>query len=593
MTSTTVIYSGQRKTFTVATTGTYDIVADGAQGGNAGGNAGGDGAQVGGDFVLTAGTTLDIVVGGQGGAPTGAGGGGGGGGGTFVIETSTGGATVRDVLLIAGGGGGAGNASGNLHGAGYAGLTGRAGGNGAGRRAGVGGANGAGGTGALVQDGGGGGGYSGGAGGTSGPAGDGTGRTGSYAGGSSVQGGFHALYASGAGGYGGGGGGGFGGGGGGGGFGGGGGGYFAFTGYGGGGGGSLNNAIADANQTATAGINTGNGFVSITPVCYLRGTRILTASGEVPVEDLKPGDLLVTRFGPLRPVKWIGRQSFAGRFLGRTNAPVRIRAGALAENTPRRDLTVSPGHGVLVDDRLVSAFLLVNGVTISQDATEDVVDYFHIDFGVHDCVIAEGAWAESYAEQRNRAMFHNADDFAAAFPGHVPAYQETCLPQVNDPHHPDLPALRRAVLARVPDGHVTEDADVHLLADGRRVDPVAADETGWTFRVPAGTATLRLCSRACSPSLVGVNADPRPLGLRIATLAFRFATGGRAVPLATLPDAGWHGLEQDESGPFRWTDGAARLPVPVPYGAAADGYDLVITGKRLRCYLHAEEARAA
>ena len=88
-------------TFTAPETGVYDILAFGAQGG-AGtfGHVGGLGAEVGGDFALTAGETLSIVVGGMGGAAAGANA--GGGGGTFVL-TSTG-----TALLIAGGGGGSG-----------------------------------------------------------------------------------------------------------------------------------------------------------------------------------------------------------------------------------------------------------------------------------------------------------------------------------------------------------------------------------------------------------------------------------------------------------------------------------------------------
>ena len=43
------------------------------------------------------------------------------------------------------------------------------------------------------------------------------------------------------------------------------------------------------------------------PHCFLRGTRILTPDGEIPIEDLTIGGLVETPGGPL-PVKWIGRK---------------------------------------------------------------------------------------------------------------------------------------------------------------------------------------------------------------------------------------------------------------------------------------------
>jgi hypothetical protein len=66
--ATTVFsYSGKLQTFTVPTTGTYDIVAEGAQGGFTDSvSIPGKGAEVGGDFQLTAGEMLSIVAGGQG-----------------------------------------------------------------------------------------------------------------------------------------------------------------------------------------------------------------------------------------------------------------------------------------------------------------------------------------------------------------------------------------------------------------------------------------------------------------------------------------------------------------------------------------------
>ncbi len=97
--ATTFSYTGGLQSFTATTAGTYDIVAFGAQGGS-GFSAGGLGAEIGGDFVLTAGETLQIAVGGMGSSNHD--GYGGGGGGSFVVAPSS------TPLVIAGGGGGGG-----------------------------------------------------------------------------------------------------------------------------------------------------------------------------------------------------------------------------------------------------------------------------------------------------------------------------------------------------------------------------------------------------------------------------------------------------------------------------------------------------
>ena len=76
---TTFNETGGIVTYTVPTTGIYDIVAYGAQGG---GGAGGLGAEIGGDVSLTAGEVLTIAVGGQGGTYNR---GYSGGGGSFVV----------------------------------------------------------------------------------------------------------------------------------------------------------------------------------------------------------------------------------------------------------------------------------------------------------------------------------------------------------------------------------------------------------------------------------------------------------------------------------------------------------------------------
>ncbi len=101
--------TGTIQTWTVPATGTYKITAYGAMG-TAGASVGGKGAKMSGDFQLTAGEKLRILVGQQGDITSTTYG--GSGGGTFVVkEVSSGGDLMYDgqrvvPLIVAGGGGG-------------------------------------------------------------------------------------------------------------------------------------------------------------------------------------------------------------------------------------------------------------------------------------------------------------------------------------------------------------------------------------------------------------------------------------------------------------------------------------------------------
>jgi hypothetical protein len=190
------------------------------------------------------------------------------------------------------------------------------------------------------------------------------------------------------------------------------------------------------NGLGSSGIIT---YTQVTPpndiaaTCYLRGTKLLTPAGEIAVENLAIGDTLITRFGGYQRVKWIGRQSYARPFVrnNREQIPVRIKAGALGNNLPKRDLLVSPGHSMLIGGVLILAKNLVNGLTITQDQIPEQIDYFQPEFETHDCVMAEGAWSESYADTPGlRAQFHNQAEFWQLFPDHQPlAEQQLCAPR--------------------------------------------------------------------------------------------------------------------------------------------------------------------
>lgn len=125
---------GAIQTYTITTTGTYDLLAAGAQGGAFNANQGGRGATVSGNVFLTAGTALGVIVGGVGGDGSGANGTGGGGGSFVFIDVNANGIPdAADTLLLAAGGGGGASGVGSGNGGGIttsgtAGMNGGAGG---------------------------------------------------------------------------------------------------------------------------------------------------------------------------------------------------------------------------------------------------------------------------------------------------------------------------------------------------------------------------------------------------------------------------------------------------------------------------------
>ena len=102
---------------------------------------------------------------------------------------------------------------------------------------------------------------------------------------------------------------------------------------------------------ASGGVTGSYRFENIECVpCFTPGTVIATPRGEVAVEDLAPGDRVITRDNGLQEIRWIGRKVVDWKSLA-ANAhlrPILIRQGSLGYGLPERDMMVSPNHRMLV-----------------------------------------------------------------------------------------------------------------------------------------------------------------------------------------------------------------------------------------------------
>ncbi len=192
-------------------------------------------------------------------------------------------------------------------------------------------------------------------------------------------------------------------------------------------------------------------YVLNSPPCFAAGTLVWTPRGDVSVETLKTGDLVVTASGETRPVKWIGHADVDFRAMPHASdsLPIRIAADAFGPGRPSQDLVLSPGHSVCVrvlGEVLIPVGCLVNGSTIAQIEV-DTIAYWHVELESHDVLIANSLAAESYLAMGNRAGFDELRGLPAVYEeGRERTHADFCRPVVTE--GPTLGFIRRWLDAR-------------------------------------------------------------------------------------------------------------------------------------------------
>ena len=195
------------------------------------------------------------------------------------------------------------------------------------------------------------------------------------------------------------------------------------------------------NQTATQAEmdDFGNGAIDVqavdtTPppgaVCFAGGTYLLTPSGNVTVEELSVGDVVITLDHGPKPIVWISKSEHVWPGSAVSELPIHISRNSFGPGKPLRDLAVSPQHKILLPmakrnkgDRPFEALAPAKGLTdlhgIRIMRGKRSVVYYHIMLESHEILISEGLETESfYPGKMAMAMLrpHQRKAIFAAFP---------------------------------------------------------------------------------------------------------------------------------------------------------------------------------
>lgn len=256
----------------------------------------------------------------------------------------------------------------------------------------------------------------------------------------------------------------------------------------------------------------------VMPAYFAPETRLMTLRGEVPAGDLRAGEMLLTLSGkgpPLKPLRQAGRAVLP-------HAPIRLRAGAVADGAPRRDLLLTPGQTIRPGrDGLAAVANLANGATVLRDGA--VAEWVTLSLDTPDILLAEGL--------------------------------AVGLDWNPDPDPDPDPADRARLLARALalGWCETEDPGLMIEVDGR---PLVPDSI-----LPAGDGQIALRSRAVVPEEIDPTIpDARRLGVAVTALVY----GGVSIPLDDPRLVA--GFLPPEPG-LRWTDGRGVLRLARPHPA--------------------------
>ena len=152
---------------------------------------------------------------------------------------------------------------------------------------------------------------------------------------------------------------------------------------------------------ANSELSVANFQYSAGPVCFLAGMPICTERGNIPIEDLRPDDVIWTKDRGWQALKLVVLETIVFSHRDDPAKPVLIPQGALGDNMPTSDLIVSPQHRVLQilpdfgEEVLVPAVKLIGHNGIRRMRGKKRAKYMNVVLERHCVIQAAGCWVES------------------------------------------------------------------------------------------------------------------------------------------------------------------------------------------------------
>ncbi len=314
-------------------------------------------------------------------------------------------------------------------------------------------------------------------------------------------------------------------------------------------------------------------------VCFLADSMIATPKGVVAVQDLHKGDEVLTY---VDGVASVGTLSWAGMAHCTVNPalpddmagyPVRVRANAIADGVPYKDMLLTAEHCLFFNGVFIPARMLVNGVSIFYDKSITSYNYYHIETPDHAIIMADGMLTESYLDTGNRRSFTQKGNVIQL--GSTPKSWQDNAAAPLCVERERVEAVFRQITARMGANWATpataQNPELHLVTErGATIWPANCKNGTYNFMLPANTQAVHLVSRASRPAdVVGPFVDDRrQMGVAVAEINLLSAAKHQAVTahLQAEKPEGWHETDWTDCA---WTNGNATLPLPVQHTQGA------------------------